>query len=56
MRRDQIWLTEKDHEGATVIYPLTEFKPQPSENLELGYLQGRYGAIPVLGDLFGKDE
>lgn len=55
MRRDQIWLTEKDNEGATVLYPLTEFKPQPSENLELGYLQGRYGAVPMLDALLGDD-
>ncbi|MBV5275522.1 MAG: ATP-binding protein, partial [Lamprocystis purpurea] len=51
LRRDQVWLTEKDSEGATCLYPLTDYKPQPSENLERGYLQGRYGAIPFLGDL-----
>ncbi len=51
LRRDQVWLTEKDPQGATVIYPLTNYKPRKSENLERGYLQGRYGAIPFLGDL-----
>ncbi len=51
LRRDQVWLTEKDSEGATCLYPLTDYKPRPSENLERGYLQGRYGAIPFLGDL-----
>lgn len=51
LRRDQVWLTEKDAEGATVLYPLTDFKPRKAENLERGYLQGRYGAIPFLGDL-----
>jgi hypothetical protein len=50
LRRDQVWLTEKDGEGATVLYPLTDFKPRKAENLERGYLQGRYGAIPFLGD------
>jgi uncharacterized protein len=49
LRRDQVWLTEKDPEGATVLYPLTDYKPRKSENLERGYLQGRYGAIPFLG-------
>ena len=29
-------------------YPLTDFKPRKQENLENGYLQGRYGAIPFL--------
>ena len=51
LRRDQIWLTEKDAEGATSLYPLTDYKPRASENLERGYLQGRYGAIPFLGEL-----
>jgi uncharacterized protein len=50
LRRDQVWLTEKDKEGATVLYPLTDYKPRKAENLERGYLQGRYGAIPYLGD------
>lgn len=50
LRRDQVWLTEKDTEGATVLYPLTDYKPRMAENIERGYLQGRYGAIPFLGD------
>lgn len=50
LRRDQIWFTEKDKEGASRLYPLTDYKPRRVENLERGYLQGRYGAIPFLGD------
>nr|AYM53879.1 hypothetical protein [Kofleria flava] len=53
--RDQIWLTEKDEEGATDLYPLTDYKPRKAENLERGYLQGRYGAIPFLGPLARVD-
>ncbi len=49
LRRDQVWLTEKDENGATVLYPLTDFKPRKGENVERGYIQGRYGAIPYLG-------
>ncbi|HQO33141.1 MAG TPA: AAA family ATPase, partial [bacterium] len=49
-RRDQIWFTEKNDEGATVLYPLTDYKPRPDEALQKGYLAGRYGAIPFLGD------
>ena len=51
LRRDQIWLTEKDNAGATHLYPLTDFHPRKHENLERGYLQGRYGAVPFLGEL-----
>ena len=49
LRRDQVWLTEKDGEGATILYPLSDYKPRKAENLERGYLQGRYGATPYLG-------
>lgn len=54
LRRDQVWFTEKDDSGATHLYPLTDFHPRKEENLERGYLQGRYGAIPFLGDLVSK--
>lgn len=56
LRRDQIWFTEKDQTGATKLYPLTDFHPRKEENLERGYLQGRYGAIPFLGDLVSQRE
>lgn len=48
LRRDQIWFTEKDHEGATRLYPLTDFKPRKDESLIKGYLAGRYGGIPFI--------
>lgn len=48
LRRDQVWFTEKKTDGATVLYPLTDFSPRKTENLERGYLQGRYGAVPFL--------
>ncbi len=48
LRRDQIWFTEKDSDGSSHLYPLTDFKPRRQENLENGYLQGRYGAIPFI--------
>jgi AAA15 family ATPase/GTPase len=48
-RRDQIWFTEKGNDGATHLYPLSDFHPRKGENLARGYLQGRYGAIPFIG-------
>jgi uncharacterized protein len=48
LTRDQVWFTEKKSNGATALYPLTDFSPRKTENLERGYLQGRYGAIPYL--------
>lgn len=48
LRRDQVWFVEKDSEGVSHLYPLSEFSVRREENKERGYLQGRYGAIPVL--------
>ncbi len=46
LRRDQLWFAEKNIEGATEIYALTDFQTRKGDNLELGYRQGRYGAVP----------
>lgn len=48
VRRDQIWFTEKDAEGATTLFPLTDIRTRNTDNLEKGYLQGRFGAIPFI--------
>ncbi|VAW92536.1 FIG00486859: hypothetical protein [hydrothermal vent metagenome] len=48
-RRDQIWFCKKDKEQSSRLYPLTDFSPRKGfENLEKGYLSGRYGALPYL--------
>jgi hypothetical protein len=49
-RRDQIWFVEKDRDQASKLYPLSDFSPRKNEALERGYLMGRYGALPFLGD------
>ena len=48
LRRDQIWFTEKGNDATSHLYPLSDFKPRRQENLQNGYLQGRYGAIPFI--------
>ncbi len=54
LSRDAIWFTEKDPSGATSLYSLAEYKDEQiaalGPQLEKGYLQGRFGAIPFLGD------
>lgn len=51
---DSIYFVEKDTTGASTVYSLAEFKPEQLDKLqgtwERGYLQGRFGAIPFLGD------
>ncbi len=50
-RRDQIWLTEKNKYGATDLYSLAELKNvRKKEDFESQYIQGKYGAIPYLGE------
>lgn len=48
IRRDQIWFTDKDNEGAAHLYPLTDYDPRQGESLVRGYMSGRYGAVPFI--------
>lgn len=54
LRRDEIWFTEKDEDGASCLYSLADFvdedgtKIRKDENYEKNYLLGKYGAIPTL--------
>lgn len=48
-RRDQIWFTAKKPKvGSTDLYSLIEFSPRKDKNIQIGYLEGRYGAIPFI--------
>jgi len=49
LRRDQIWFTEKDDIGASDLYPLSDIATRAGDNIEKGYLQGKYGAVPFSG-------
>ena len=49
LRRDEVWFAEKSVDGATHLYPLTDIRTRKGDNIEKGYLQGRYGAIPFSG-------
>jgi len=46
LSRDQVWITSKRTTGETELYPLTDAHPRRTDNLELGYLRGRYGGVP----------
>ncbi|MBK7336624.1 MAG: ATP-binding protein [Saprospirales bacterium] len=50
-RPDEIWFAEKKKDGATEIHALSEFKEHHTIDIRKGYLNGRYGAIPFLGNL-----
>ncbi len=48
LRRDQIYLVEKDDKGRSSLIPLSDYSPRKGESLGSGYLAGRYGAIPFI--------
>ena len=50
-RRDQVWFTQKDNFGATEAYSLAEYKVRGSSPFERDYLQGKFGATPIIGDM-----
>ena len=56
-RRDQIYLIEKDKYGVSDLYSLVEYreeggsKVRKDSSFESDYIQGRYGAIPYIGDI-----
>jgi len=51
LRRDEIWFVEKNLMGNTEFYPLSDYQEHKTKDIRKGYLQGRYGAIPFLGNL-----
>ncbi|MFF2630054.1 ATP/GTP-binding protein [Kitasatospora griseola] len=46
--REDVWFTEKDRDGATDLYPLTDFSVKSDHNIERRYLSGRYGSVPQI--------
>lgn len=44
--REQVWIAAKSKSGETELYPLLAAHPGEDEDLERGYLRGRYGGVP----------
>jgi AAA15 family ATPase/GTPase len=51
LRRDEIWFAEKDQTSSTRLYALTDFNVRKDLEIRKHYLNGRFGAVPFLGDL-----
>ena len=45
-RTDEVWFAEKRVDGSTDLYSMYNFTPRFDKNLEKGYRQGLYGAVP----------
>ncbi len=50
-RTDEIWFAEKGKSGSTKLYSLSDYKEHKTIDIQKGYLTGRYGSIPFLGNL-----
>lgn len=51
LNRDEVWFTTKNQDGSTHLGALAEFageRVRTSQNLESGYLHGKFGALPDL--------
>ena len=48
LRRDQIWLTERDRYGATQLRSIHDFEGRESEDIEKRYYEGRYRSLPIV--------
>lgn len=51
LRPDEIWFAQKDIDGSSKLYSLSDFNIHNTANIENGYLNGRYGGIPFLSNL-----
>ena len=50
LRRDEIWFVDKNKNEASSLYSLEEFKPRYDADIRKGYLQGRFGGIPMINE------
>lgn len=48
LRRDQVWITERDINGSTEIHSIHDFAGRDDEDIEKRYFEGRYRGLPIL--------
>ncbi len=50
LRRDEVWFMEKDRHQQSRLSSLADWKARKDLRIEKGYLQGRFGGVPFIGD------
>ena len=50
MHQDQVWLVEKDETESSRLTTLSDYKVRDVSSFQKAYLDGRYGAVPNLGE------
>lgn len=59
LRRDEMWITERNPQGASNLLSFSEYKDvRNDKDIKKSYLQGRLGGIPriLLNDWYSKDK
>ena len=46
--QEEIWFVEKKLTGETIIKPMSDFDVKSDQDILKAYLNGRFGAIPVI--------
>ncbi len=57
LRRDEMWVTERDSDGASSLFSFSEYKDvRNDKDIRKSYLQGRLGGVPkiFIGDVLSK--
>ncbi|MFH0995007.1 MAG: AAA family ATPase [Pseudomonadota bacterium] len=59
LRRDEMWVTERDRDGSSTLFSFSEYKDvRNDKDIRKSYLQGRLGGIPriLMGTLCSNNE
>ncbi|MCI1260547.1 MAG: hypothetical protein LKG13_07775, partial [Atopobiaceae bacterium] len=56
LRRDQIWLVDKDGSGVSSMHSLSEYKVRNDASFGSSYLSGVFSGIPLLTRAAGVEE
>ena len=51
IHRDQVWLMDRHKNLSSYLSPLSSFKERENSSLQKAYLSGRFGGIPLIGEI-----
>ena len=51
VRQDEIWFVERNEEKSSSLYSLSKCKTRFDKDIKKDYLLGRYGALPIFGEI-----
>ena len=54
LRRDEIWFVQKEWDQSTRLYSLNDYSTRFDKDIHKAYLQGKFGAVPIISDEIGQ--